>query len=188
VKRLLVSAGEEYCSYKAEELKRGSCFSSFRAEHATLANIGGGRAYGCVHRQRYRPNTHAPPDCSAAFLNRWQDLYCNRRQEPDSAQVRATLQALDQIATRGEECAAIAQRGRDLLATGQITFFVWQEGGSGGYGHRNTGIQLDEGYARHYGTQGSRFERVLVHEIDHYLGHGHIDSSGLETPHTAQCG
>ena len=129
-----------------------------------------------------------PPDCSATSLSQWQELYCYRALPPDSAQTRATLQALDAIATRGEECAQVAQKGRDLLASGQITFFVWKQGDAGGYGHRNTGIQLEEAYARLYGTTGSTFERALVHEVDHALGSGHVDLAGLETPHTAQCG
>lgn len=129
-----------------------------------------------------------PPDCSAANLSQWQALVCFRALPPDSVQTRATLQALDEIAKRGEECAAIAQQGRDLLAAGRLSFFVWQEGDAGGYGHRNTGIQLDEAGARLYGTFGSNFEETLVHEIDHVLGYEHIDNAGLETPHTAQCG
>jgi hypothetical protein len=130
-----------------------------------------------------------PPDCSADDLDHWEQLYCFRALPPDSAQTRATLQALDQIAQRGDACAVVAERGRELLARGQIGFFVWQQGDSGGYGHRNTGIQLDEALVRFYGTQGSIFERTLVHEIDHVLGFlGHIDSGGTETPHTAQCG
>lgn len=129
-----------------------------------------------------------PPDCSAGDLSQWQELYCFRALPPDTAQTRATLQALDAIATRGEACAAIAQKGRELLATGQITFFIWQEGDSGGYGHRNTGIQLNRDSARLYGTSGSTFEHLLVHEIDHVLGFGHLDSQPTETPHTSQCG
>lgn len=130
-----------------------------------------------------------PPDCAAAELDQWQELYCFRAFPPDSAQTRATLQALDAIATRGEVCAAIAQTGRELLASGRITFFVGQEGDAGGYGHRNTDIQLDESFPRLYGTAGSSFERILVHEIDHFRGFlGHIDSAGLETPNMAQCG
>lgn len=129
-----------------------------------------------------------PPDCAAPDLSHWQRLYCFRAAPPDSAQVRATLQALDRIAMRGEECAQVAREGRALLLSGRITFFVWQQGDTGGYGHRNTGIQLDEALARLHGTPGSIFEEVLVHEIDHVLGLGHLDSFSLETPHSARCG
>jgi hypothetical protein len=130
-----------------------------------------------------------PPNCSDPNLTQWQRLYCFRAVPPDSAQKRATLQALDAIAARGAECAAIAQKGRELLASGQIQFFVPLEGDAGGYGHRNTGIQLNEASVRLYGTVGSSFEATLVHEIDHVLGfHDHIDAAGLQTPHMAQCG
>jgi hypothetical protein len=130
-----------------------------------------------------------PPDCSAPDLSQWEELYCFRRMAPDSAQRRATLQALDQIAQRGDVCAEIAETGRGLLASGRITFFVWQQGDAAGYGHRNTDIQLNSDSARLYGTPGSTFEHILVHEIDHFRGFlGHIDAAGYETPNTAQCG
>lgn len=130
-----------------------------------------------------------PPDCSAAELDQWQRLYCFRASPPDSVQKAATLQALDQIAQRGDACAVIAEKGRELLARGGITFFTWQDGDAGGYGHRNTGIQLDKALVTFYGTPGSIFERTLVHEIDHVLGYlGHTDAAGVETVHTAQCG
>jgi hypothetical protein len=130
-----------------------------------------------------------PPDCSAADLDHWQQLYCFRATLPDSVQTRTTLQALDRIAERGDACVMVAELGRDLLARGKIQFFVWQEGDSGGYGHRNTGIQLDEALVRFYNTTGSILEHNLVHEIDHILGFlGHLDAAGAETPHTAQCG
>ena len=133
-------------------------------------------------------DTIPPEDCSAANLTHWAKLFCFRAFPPDSAQRAVTLQALDAIALRGPECAAIAQKGRELLASGWITFFVWQEGDPAAYGNPNTGIQLDEAFARLYSTGGSNFERTLVHEIDHVLRLGHIDAAQLETPHTAQCG
>lgn len=130
-----------------------------------------------------------PPDCSSITLTQWQHLYCFRASAPDSAQRRATLQALDAIAARGSQCAAIAETGRDLLAGGQIRFFAWQEGDAGAYGHRNTGIQINDGTVRLYGTPGSDYEGTLVHEIDHVLGFvDHIDDAGQLTPNMAQCG
>jgi hypothetical protein len=95
---------------------------------------------------------------------------------------------MDRIASRGPTCAAIAQKGRELLAAGQITFFVWQEGNAGGYGHRNTGIQIEAAYPQLYDEPNSSFEKVLVHEIEHVLGFGHVDNAGLHTPHCELCG
>jgi hypothetical protein len=132
-------------------------------------------------------DTIPPADCQDPDNSQWEKVYC-RALPPDANQMQKTLQALDEISRRGEECVLVAQRGRELLAAGQIRFFDWREGEAGGYGHRNTGIQLDSNYPTLYGTEGSGFERVLVHEIDHVLGYGHTDSAGLDTPHTAQCG
>jgi hypothetical protein len=133
-------------------------------------------------------DTVPPEDCSASALSQWERLYCFRAVAPDTAQRRITSLALDRVAQRGGDCLLIAQRGRELLAAGQIRFFEWQEGDAGGYGHRNTGIQLDADYARLYTPEAPYFERVLVHEIDHVLGYSHLEGQPLETPHTALCG
>lgn len=131
-------------------------------------------------------DTIPPSDCLDPTNTEWEQVYC-RSAQPDSSQMRKTRQALDQIAARGGECAVVAQKGRELLATGRITFFVGQDGDAGGYGHRNTGIQIDSSYPEWYDYPGSGFEKVLVHEIDHVLGLNHTDAAGFETPHTAQC-
>lgn len=134
-------------------------------------------------------DTIPPNNCDDPNNTPWQDLYC-RTLEPTPLQVQKLYQALDRIAARGPECAVVVQTGRDLLARGEIRFFVGQPGDAGGYGHPNTGIQLEVGLVTYYDPSdpGSLFEHHLVHEIDHVLRLGHVDPANLETPHTAACG
>jgi len=122
-------------------------------------------------------DTIPPADCFDPNNDRWEKVYC-RATLPDTSQLRKTHQALNRITERGEACAILAQKGRELLASGQITFFAPEGTDAGGYGHRNTGIQLDAGFPAYYDYPDSRFEKVLVHEIDHVLGG---NTSGLKT-------
>lgn len=135
-------------------------------------------------------DTIPPADCADPNNTEWQKLYC-RSFLPNSQQTTNTQRALDRIAERGPECALIAQKGRELLASGDIRFFVWQEGDPGGYGHRNSGVQIDVDLVNHWDPVGNPYggyEKMLVHEIDHVLGYDHLDATKTSTPHTALCG
>lgn len=129
-----------------------------------------------------------PPDCRASDLTVWQEVYCTSTIDADQA--RKTQQALDRIAQRGAECALIAQRGRELLAAGEIRFYLWTNERATGYGHANTGIQLAEQLLDRYDplAPDQDFEHVLVHELDHVFRRDHIDGDGWNTPSTALCG
>lgn len=154
--------------------------------------------YGCTSTEPTEPRSLAgdmhrdtipPADCANPDNTAWQKLYC-RSTLPDAAEQEKLLQALDRIAARGSECAALAQIGRDLIARGGIKVFIWQSGDAGAYGHPNTGIQLDADLIRLYDpihSPGGSLEHHLVHEIDHVIRLGHIDAAELETPHTAAC-
>lgn len=181
--------------YPSEDDGGGQCMSSFDSSDPAMqgctgggGNPGGDGAPETSLENDMARDTLPPTDCYAPDLSHWEELYCFRRTQPDSSQLRKTRQALDNIAARGGACLLVAQTGRELLAAGQITFYVAQEGDTGGYGHRNTGIQLDAAYAQWYDHPDSGYEKALVHEIDHVLGFDHIDAAKLETPHSVQCG
>jgi hypothetical protein len=133
-------------------------------------------------------DTIPPSDCSDPNNTHWEKLYC--RSTVDSTQASKTRQALDRIGTRGAECAALAQKGRDMLAAGQLLFFTWTEGDAAGYGHPNTGIQIAAQMVAHYDPlqPDQDLEHTLVHELDHVFRRDHVDSAGMETPNTALCG
>jgi hypothetical protein len=132
-------------------------------------------------------DTIPPDDCLDPNNTTWQQLYC--RSAIDTTQARKTSQALDRIAARGAECAILAQKGREMLAAGEILFFIWTVGYDAGYGHPNTDIQIAAGMVARYDPlqQDPDFEHVLVHELDHMFRREHIDSSGWDTPNTALC-
>jgi hypothetical protein len=133
-------------------------------------------------------DTIPPSDCFAPTLTQWEHAYC--RSTTDSTQARKTLQALDRIEIRGPECAELAQKGREMLAAGELRFFEWIEGDAAGYGHPNTGIQIAAGIVTRYDPlqPDPDFENVLVHELDHVFRRDHIDAGGDNTPNTALCG
>jgi hypothetical protein len=133
-------------------------------------------------------DTIPPDDCFDPDNTAWEKLYC--RSAIDTTQARKTRQALDRIAQRGSECAVLAQKGREMIDSGEIRFFLWTEGDDAGYGHPNTGIQIAaQMVARYDPLQPDQdFEHVLVHELDHVFRRNHIDSSGWNTPNTALCG
>lgn len=133
-------------------------------------------------------DTIPPSSCVDPSNTHWQQLFC--RSSVDSAQAAKTRQALDRIAARGAECAVLAQKGREMLANGELRFFVWMQGDDAGYGHPNTGIQIAaQVLARYDPLQPDQdFEHVLVHELDHVFRRDHLEGDTWNTPSTAQCG
>jgi len=144
------------------------------------------------------------PDCNEEQTEPWKIDYC-ASQEPTGTRLNRTNIALDNIGQRGSECLNIAERGMELLQEGNLKYFPRPDRSFnvvGGWGFDkleggfvllmdewvdswfdNTGIVMD--------TDGSEitvnFEFVLVHEIEHSLGRGHVGNSRWITQNANQC-
>lgn len=125
---------------------------------------------------------------------------------PTGERLQVTNTALDNIEQRGNECAAIAQKGRQLLQNYGLRYYPGSASSEGGWGGPQTGALLDEGWLYFVNgqegtvvdTDGSKLkvnlEFTLVHEIEHALGDlEHVDlpngkeSKWMTSPNTVPC-
>lgn len=130
------------------------------------------------------------PDCSLAQSRPWQAAYC-RATAPTDGRLQKTQDALARIAQRGPDCATIAQKGSELLASGELRYYTWTQGDAGGWGRPDFGAMLADFWADNYATvispDGRNLDQVLAHEVEHTMGLQHIDAGGYETPHSHLC-
>ena len=131
------------------------------------------------------------PDCPPTNPTNFQAAYC-RSFPPEDERLTRTMKALERIEQRGEECAVIAQTARQLIAQGAFRYFEWVEGDKDGWGHRNTGVLIAVGAVDGWGgddyVYNRLFDAIIAHEIDHFMGLGHIDAEGKSTPNSQKCG
>ena len=135
--------------------------------------------------------TSEPPDCSKPQTENWAAAYC-RAVAPSGTRLTWTNAALDRIAQRGQECASIAARARELLSQNALRYFAPQTGDKGGWASSDIGVLLADYWVDQYGDPAStvtkNFDHTLVHEVEHTLNRGHIDAAGYYTPNSKQCG
>lgn len=130
------------------------------------------------------------PDCTQSQTQTWALAYC-RAGPPEGTRLSWTEKAFDRISTRGAECANIAAFGRDLLASGRLQFYEWQEqdGSIGGWGSTEIGVLLADFWIDDFGDPAGRsqpsFDNKLVHEIEHAMGRGHVEPN--QTPNSLAC-
>ncbi len=130
------------------------------------------------------------PDCGQSQTETWARAYC-RADPPEGTRRAWTEEALRRISTRGEECARIAAFGTDLLNTGRLQLYEWQEqdGNIGGWGSPAIGVLPGDSWVDDFGDPAGRgipsFDDELVHEIEHAMGRNHVEPN--QTPNSLAC-
>ncbi|GAA5521641.1 hypothetical protein Asal01_01584 [Fodinibius salicampi] len=142
-------------------------------------------------------------NCNNSDLKDWEEAWC-MSSVPGGEYLSKTNNALDNIEQRGSDCAAIAQKGKQLLNEYGLRYYPGGNFSFGGRGHPSMGVLLDELWLNYYGdntvkmtdVDGSEIkvnlEYGLVHEIEHAMGKNHIilpngQESELITLHAIEC-
>ena len=129
------------------------------------------------------------------------DAYCKGVPADLERGIRITL-ALQNMQQISPTCAALAQRGFDLLNEGYIHVYDGNDsefsniGGAAPQGGTDYWIAISnawtDAYYDKYHTSSENEPRdlqgVLAHELDHTFGQGHTDPKGYDTPNSLACG
>lgn len=154
------------------------------------------------------------PDCDKSvseqapgISERDYKIWCNS-EEPEGIYLERTNIALDNIRQRGAICESIANFGESLLNEGRFRYFprsAWSKSGGIGGSFANGGpmIAIMEDYVEKFhnetftvsGVKSDNsmyshqinFEWAIVHELEHAMGEGHVNSDPYLTPNVQQC-
>lgn len=169
----------------------GQCMASY-------AGIDGGQTVqGCQTGDENDPTAtdaisplDTVPNCAVAQTRPWARAYC-RSTMPNAAREAAIRAALTRMEQRGEQCAQLAARGRELLNSGRLRTFAPVDGDHGGWGNPNIGVILAEYWIDQYASTASpdnrNLDHTLAHELDHTFGRMHTDFTGYETANSRAC-